>query len=334
MHHKGNRAVHTAAGNAFAGRLSGLPGKWFRPFLNTLSFFFKSVSFILLKLKSLNMTHYEEAFIISIDNLSFGGTGKTALTIEIGKHLEQNDIKFAIVTRGYKSHFEKEGTTVETSHTVQDVGDEALLFKTRFPSQNVYVGKNRRKSIEAALHDNNHIILLDDGFQTTGIFKDFKIMLVNPLHPYYYLRNFRFLMKREDVVSYYRTSGDHSYDFELEDFYDAENRIVDIRGTGSSILGFSALGDNGRFECDLSAFALRGFIPFPDHHAYSEEEINELNRKRIQVKADYLVCTEKDFIKIKRYNLSQIPLIYVGNSIKFNFDFMGQILKNAVGKRK
>ena len=308
---------------------------------NAASIIFKIISLINLKRKSLRQTRFPGAVIISIDNLSFGGTGKTTLTIQIGKFLESRNIKFAVVTRGYKSAAEADGALVQPHHDVNRVGDEAKLFKHRFPHQDIYVGKNRGDSIKKAIAANNKFILLDDGFQTTYIHKDIKIMLFNPAHPYYYLRNFKFLLEKENYVFFYKSTGPYpcnrpggpirgSYDFECEGFYDPGGKAVDIRGV--SILGFSALGDNLRFKQDLSAWQLKEFKGYNDHHAYTEADIQRLNQRRIQKNADYLVCTEKDFMKIKHFNLTGIPLIYVRNSIKFNFDLMDCIRKYAEEK--
>ncbi|MGE5341183.1 MAG: tetraacyldisaccharide 4'-kinase [Candidatus Omnitrophota bacterium] len=315
--------------------------------LDGLSLIFKTISFLNLKRKSLALTPYPDAVIISIDNLSFGGTGKTSLVMAIGQFLETRDLKFAIVTRGYKSKAEsRESVKVQPFHGVEDVGDEALLFHSRFPHHDVYVGKNRSQSIRAAIRDQNPILLLDDGFQSTHVHKDFKVMLINPAHPYYYLRNFRFLMKDEDIILYYHNHNhNHNHDhdtekqgntywFELDDFFDAQGNRVDVRTGAPSLWGFSALGDNQRFKNDLSSFHLAGFTGFPDHHFYTETDIRNLNARRIDQNVTYLVCTEKDFIKIKHFNLNQIPLIYPKNSIKFNFDFMNKLLEVCSRKIK
>ena len=108
-------------------------------------------------------------------------------------------------------------------------------------------------------------------------------MLFIPLHPYYYLRNFKFLMKDEDVVLHYDPAGAEksdreverskggavsgSYYFERENFYDTGGKVINIGD--SVIFGFSALGDNRRFHDDLRAFRLAGFLNFRDHHFFS-----------------------------------------------------------------
>lgn len=325
------------------------------PLLNAVSIVFKTLSFLNLKRKAHRPRKFP-ALVISIDNLSFGGTGKTTLVTEIGTQLEKKNIPFAVVTRGYKSKYEHSGTRVRESHDFTDVGDEAKIYKTRFPRQNIYVGKNRQKSMENAAADNNKIILLDDGFQTTNIRKDITVMLVNLNHPYYYLRNFKFLMKNEDFIFIYNPGRGTApseprpllnprlaaglpifgtYDFVPGGFFDTAGNPVDIGN--SSILGFSALGDNQRFKNDLSAFNLAEFTGFADHHVYTQKEINSLDNRRKERDAVYLVCTEKDFIKMgrrpnpktKSINLTNIPLIYFRNSIKLDIELIDVILDYA-----
>jgi tetraacyldisaccharide 4'-kinase len=305
--------------------------------LNGVSLLFKTLSLVNLKLKSLRRKEYPEALIVSIDNLSFGGTGKTPLVLEIGRNLERKKVKFAVVTRGYKSKYEGRGIKVQPGHRFDEVGDEAVLFKKNFPHRDIYVGKNRRRSIESAVRDGNRIILLDDGFQSTHIHRDIKIMLFNPRHPYYYLRNFKFLMKKEDYIFYYSRQpapgreqpapGAHTYHFETRRFRDIRGNTVNIGN--ASLLGFSALGDNERLKNDLSAFNLVQFKPFMDHHVYTEKEITDLDRDRRDKEIDYLVCTEKDFVKLTRINLTDIPLIYVQNSIKLSFNVTSRLLDYA-----
>lgn len=313
--------------------------------LNGVSILFKSISLLNLKRKSLRPAKFP-ALVISVDNLSFGGAGKTTLVTEIGKKLEQKNMGFAVVTRGYKAKLEHRGVKVESHHNVNDVGDEAMLYKhrfrSRFSNQDVYVGKNRRRSIEDAVRDGHKIILLDDGFQSTHILKDIKIMLFNPRHPYYYLRNFKWLMKKEDFIYFYRElplpQAEEKfspavcgvYDFEILHFRTAGGTTLVLDGIRrAALMGFSALGDNERFKNDLAAFNLVEFVPFNDHHTYTEKEIRSLNARRIEKKAVYLVCTEKDYIKLTGINMDDIPLIYAENSIKLSPNLMDYVWKYA-----
>lgn len=327
--------------------------------LNTLSIIFKTLSLIQLYIRKSHCKHFENTFIISIDNISFGGTGKTPLVMVIAEQLEQKQIPYSIITRGYKSKYEKRGIKVESSHTFEDIGDEACLFKNRFPSADIYIGKNRIESIERALLAGDskfRVILLDDGFQSSYIQKDVKIMLYNPQHPYFYLRHFKWLMKEEDYVLFYEEPDSNSsndshkeinatnnnsasvcfgkYYFENNHFVNNKGQNVDIQPNLHRFIGFSALGDNSRFERNLQKFNLVEYFPFPDHYVFTKKDIDNLENARILQGADYLVCTEKDFIKIKTLNISQIPLIYIKNSIKFNIDLIGKLLRIALERYK
>lgn len=300
-------------------------------FLNALSGIFKAFSFLNLKLKSLKQKRYDKIVIISIDNLSFGGAGKTTMVSEIGRILQEKGIPFAVVSRGYKSKYEKTGLAVESHHSAEEVGDEAKLLKTRFPDRDVLIGSNRHASIMTAIEKKNRVVILDDGFQSTDIYKDIKIMLFNPRHSYYYLRNFKFLMKDEDYILFYDPAGEiknfDTYHFERGNFYDINGKIVEVGD--DSLFGFSALGDNRRFKEDLSGLNLLEFKGYRDHYSFTEKDVEYLDNRRKESKAAYLVCTEKDFVKLMDYNLAHIPLIYAKNVIKCTIDLTGIILKHA-----
>lgn len=319
------------------------------PVLNLVSILFKCFSLLILGLRSLGKKVYSGAFIISVDNLSFGGTGKTTLVGEICQALNRKKLKFAIVSRGYRSGYEKTGARVTPEHRVSEVGDEAILLRNNFPHQEIFVGKNRHESIKKALDNDRNIIILDDGFQSTGISKNLKIMLINPRHPYYYQRNFKWLSRWEDIVlhlagesEFQRLSEEEPpvqlkrkknyplrgyYAFSVLKFHQASGRKTDIGN--ATLLGFSALGDNQRFRDDLSRFNLKVFKPFPDHHRYNQGDLVRLNILRKQNRIDYLVCTEKDFIKLSELNLIGIPLIYAKNSIKFSFNLNELIVEHV-----
>lgn len=302
-------------------------------FLNGLSLLFKSISFLFLTIKGWSRQTFPGNFIVSIDNLSFGGTGKTTLVMAIGAFLESRQVPFAIVMRGYKSQLEKEkkATAVALHHTVEQVGDEAKLLARRFPHAQVYVGHNRLDAIRQAQAKGLRFIILDDGFQSTHIHKNLKIMLFNSAHPYYYLRHFKMLLKREDIVLYLNQEvlgpSVAGYSFQLSGFFDATGQSVELHG--QDFVAFAALGDNQRFLQDLAPYHPLDFKGFKDHYPFSKIELEKLDQWRREHHARYLVCTEKDFMKIFPYNLTAIPFIYARNSIKFNIDLMSFIWNHA-----
>lgn len=290
-----------------------------------------------MKLKGLRKQEYENVKIISIDNLSFGGTGKTPMVLEIAEILKESGKKFSIVTRGYGSLSEKNGSIVKEHHTWREIGDEVKMIANELPGVDIFTGRNRKKSISDSIRRGNKIIILDDGFQSTNIKKDLKIMMINPEHNYSYLRNFKFMAKEEDIILYYkkeksqksgyhiRQTGDHGdYSFEFTTFQTQEGLPADPGEL--PVYGFSALGDNERFRSDLSELNLKGFRGFNDHHRYTADDLKVLINEMKNEKAEFLVCTYKDFIKISDMIKDGFPLIYVKNRIKCHFDLKGYVL--------
>lgn len=307
------------------------------PALNLVSLLFKTVSFVNLKIKARQQKYFPHLFIISVDNLSFGGTGKTPLVIAIGQALEKRSAPFAIISRGYRSGHEKKGTLVESTQTAEEVGDEPWLLKKYFPDRDVIIGRDRLQSIATAAARKNRILILDDGLQTSQVKKDFSIMLVNPNQPYFYLRNFKFLARRETLVLYYQQRSQKgeavppgTYEFTSEDFLDSRNRQVDIGD--AKIIAFSALGDNERFKNDMGHYHLAAFRGFSDHHAFSMTDMQSLENLRREKGAAWMVCTEKDFCKINKFLDAAIPLIYSRNRIELPGDAIEQIIKHAAEK--
>ena len=308
-----------------------------RPFLNLLSLPYKSAALADLCIKTLKARSFPGLFIISVDSLSFGGTGKTPLVMAIGAALEARGARFAIISRGYRSSHEKKGLRVLSSHSYEEVGDEPLLLKSRFPGQDVFIGRDRLRSIAAAAARNNRILILDDGFQSGHIRKDYSIMLVNPAHPYFYLRHFRFLARRADRVLAYRPGSPagarpaaDSYGFAITRFIAAQGGAGEI---GSDpLVAFSALGDNERFAADMGRYRLAAFRGFADHHAFTAADIEALEEERRRLGAAWLVCTEKDFAKVRGMLRPGIPLLYARNEIELPGDAIGRILSHAEEK--
>jgi tetraacyldisaccharide 4'-kinase len=319
MHFRSNRALY---------RLS-------LPLLNLASLLFKTVSLANLWLKARRCRHFPGHFIISVESLSFGGTGKTPLVIAIGQALEKREIPFAVITRGYRSAFEKSGTRVDGGQGADEIGDEPWLLKRHFPGRDIFIGRDRLRSIAAARA--TRVLIMDDGLQTSQVKKDFRIVLLNPEHPYFYLRHFRILARGADLVLTYRPPQDGdgplapgTYCFRDAGFIDAENRQVEV-GQGR-IVAFSALGDNERFRADMGRYRLAAFRGFPDHHAFRASDIRALDALRREQHADWLVCTEKDFGKVQGHLRAGIPLIFYRNRIELPRHAMEQIIRHASGQ--
>ena len=113
--------------------------------------------------------------VISIGNITTGGTGKTPVTLMLARWLNSRDVPFAILSRGYRSPSEKRGLIFNSStpppHDV--VGDEVSLVARKLPGVWFGIGHNRLRSIKTieTVHS-IHTFLLDDGFQHRQLHRD------------------------------------------------------------------------------------------------------------------------------------------------------------------
>ncbi len=306
--------------------------------LNSISILFKLISLFNLTLRGLRKKRYPGAFIVSIDNLAFGGTGKTPLVIHIGQQLAKAGIKFCIITRGYRSAFEKQGIRVEQHHRIDQIGDEAGLYRSYFPESDIFIGKNRFRSIERAIENQNQVLLMDDGFQTTGLVKDFRVMLLNPGHHYYYLRNFRWLARNSDTRLSYTSKPDpgrDEYTFKTVGIFDGNGNALSLESQKKHrVIGFSGLGDNRRFRqtVEKMGFDLVRFHDFRDHYHFSVQTLKTLMTDLESHRCNHILCSEKDYIKIKALNVDNIPLIFIKNSIKLGLNLTENMIRNAEKK--
>lgn len=308
------------------------PSRLKRLLLDPLSLPYKAVAYACLRARERRAHAFPGLFIISVDSLSFGGAGKTPLVMALGDALQARGARFAVVSRGYRSRLEKGGARVEAGHGFRDVGDEARMLKARFPGQEVLVGRDRLRSIAAARALGARIVLLDDGLQTAHVRKDLSIMLVHPSHPYFYLRHFRFLARRADIVLRYRPGGggDDGYDFVPAGFLDAAGRP--LAAGDAPLVAFSALGDNARFHRDMERCRLAAFRGFPDHHAFTAAELRELEALRREKGAAWLVCTEKDFCRLDGVLPAGVPLLRARNEIQLPGGVLAAVITHAEAK--
>jgi tetraacyldisaccharide 4'-kinase len=314
------------------------PGRTLHPLLNgglnLLSLAYKGGAALQRGWRRRHRRSYPGLFIVSVDNLSFGGTGKTPFIIALGEEMERCGLRFAVVCRGYRSRLERTGGEVRVGDGPERVGDEAVLLKNRFPGQVVLVGRDRHQSLRAASGLGCQAVIVDDGFQSADIAVDIRVLLVNPDQPYYYLRHFLSARRCADQLLFFRSVPPDwkeragVYDFFLEGLFDPDGRRVEAGG--APLAAFSALADNARFCRDLmSRWSVAAFRGFADHHAYTCVDLQALERMRRECGAPWLVCSEKDFVKVRGLERGDIPFLHTRNRIQLPPDMIGSIVHHA-----
>lgn len=275
-----------------------------------------------------NLLHSEKVprTVISVGNLTVGGTGKTPV-IEYLTRMFSGDIPTAILSRGYGR--ETQGfIEAGTSATAQSIGDEPFQFYTKFnPAVTVAVCEKRvtgaRKIHE--LHPRVRLLLLDDAFQHRAIRRDVNILLNDYNRPFYHdapfpagrLRERRRGALRADAVIVTKcpaflspaekeniVSGIRHYTRNGTPVFFASTRYgapLDYLGNAvplKNVKMVAGIANPAPFAAYLDGhFNVVGQGVFPDHHNYSPTEVEDLIKN---LKNDtFVVTTEKDMVKLK-----------------------------------
>ncbi len=127
--------------------------------------------------------------VISIGNLTVGGTGKTPMTLWLAARLREAGHRVAVVSRGYGGGAERRSGVVSDGREIRmgtdDAGDEPFMMATRLPGVPVLVGRDRYGSgMRAVRRFGSRVILLDDGFQHRRLARDLDLVLLDAARPF------------------------------------------------------------------------------------------------------------------------------------------------------
>ena len=271
--------------------------------------------------------------IVAVGNLSVGGTGKTPMTVYLAQLLSK-DYRVAVLSRGY-GRKSKGFLWVDSDTPSSAVGDEPLLIKNRLPHVLVAVNEDRNRGVDQirAAHPKVDLILLDDAFQHRAIDPHIKLLLTPYNAPFYRdfllpvgrLRELRSGYRRADALVYTKSPLDANplQTFDMPCFYSSVTYSHDL--DNHPVFGFSGLAHNTVFKTYLlSQTELVGFKCFPDHHNYSQ---NDLDILCVLAGDHALCCTEKDWMKIRELDCSKpIHVIRINNTLRGEMNFDDWIL--------
>lgn len=299
--------------------------------------------------------YYFRVPVISVGNVSFGGTGKTPLIIWLIKEIEKINKSALVLTRGYKSEYEKKSKLIVpeelNSYDSKKIGDEPSIILREMNKGAVLIGKNRSqnliKNFDNILSD---VVLLDDGFQHLKIHRSLNLVLFDSTMPVSmykpaplgYLREGLSSLKFADVIIFSRV--DQASDFQLKSITDhlrpylKKNVIIakfkytpsglynlkDERVNETSflknkdVISLTALASSSSFDKSLESFGAKIIkrFEFQDHHYFTKNEIEEALKFASDNDA-FVLTTEKDKVKLK--GITQDKRIL---SVKVDVDFV------------
>jgi tetraacyldisaccharide 4'-kinase len=260
--------------------------------------------------------------VISVGNLTVGGTGKTPMVIWLAERLLAEGKRVGILSRGYKG---RGGTS-----------DEIELMKARLRQQVLFgVGPNRYEQGKA-LEPNVDVFLLDDGFQHLQLARDVNILLIDAAQPLAKqtmlptgrLREPISAMTRADVLVFTRTETDPGTTAAVDKFQEypvfsaatlllgfrrLENRaeLLPAENIGAGpFYAFCGIGNPSAFFQDLKNWniPLADHCEFPDHHRYDLRDAAELQAAARAAGAKALIATEKDAQNLAGISFSDVPV--------------------------
>lgn len=242
--------------------------------------------------------------VVSVGNISVGGSGKTPFVILLGEMLKQRGITFDVLSRGYRraSH---EVAVVDPNGSPREFGDEPMLIARRLGVR-VIVGADRfaagafaEDRFGAQLH------VLDDGFQHRRLARDFDIVLLTPedetdtLLPVGRLREPRTAISRANAVVLMRNARAGAFPLAKNRVWRA-NRGVECGQLPSRPLLFCGIAKPEVFfqqvrGCGVTPGAQ---VDFRDHHSYNDEDVRRLLEIARQRATNGFVTTEKDALNL------------------------------------
>ncbi len=273
--------------------------------------------------------------VISVGNLTLGGTGKSPLVLLIAKYLEEKRGKrVAIISRGYKrrtSGFLLVSNGKEILASVEDSGDEAQMFAQLLPNTIVIVDENRVRGANKAKELGANVIVLDDGFQHLRLKRDLNILLMggtsSPVIPFGRSREPASAARAADIIV--KSDGKNTSDSKktvvrnmpasLMSLAVVEVPLTELKG--KRILALSSIANPERFTDmlrELGATVLEKNLG--DHAEYSQELIEKILAETKTNGAEMIVTTMKDVVKSRKYfeqAHSRISVLILLHSLEF-----------------
>jgi tetraacyldisaccharide 4'-kinase len=265
--------------------------------------------------------------VISIGNLTVGGAGKTPLVAFISKRMLADGKKVAVVARGY-GRPESGPVKINNNDPVdwRQAGDEPSMLAQMVPGLTIYVNSSKTEGAKEASADGFDIILIDDGFQHRGLFRDIDIVCLDAgmpfgnglLLPSGILREPPKALSRANVIVAFGKSNLHGLRFDSKPVYRAIKKVsstYDSQGAPVSlsdkkILAFCGLGNPESFKMSLRDTGCRivEFMEYRDHHNYVPTDISRIIERIKQTGAEAAVTTLKDYVKLENLWPSDIAI--------------------------
>lgn len=295
--------------------------------------------------------HRAEVPVVSVGNLTLGGTGKTPMVEWIARWYRRKGVRVAILSRGYGQD--------------EGMNDEGRVLEENLPDVPHLQGADRVALARAAVEElESQVLVLDDGFQHRRLGRDLDLVLLDALEPFGLGKLFPRGLLREPVRSLRRAGVvvlsradlvERSRRAEIR--AEAERRAGPLRWVEAShaptavidsaggsepvailksrrVAAFCGIGNPVGFRRTLEGLGVDpvGFRPYPDHHPYHAADVADLARWAASLEADLLLTTQKDLVKLRTTALGSVPLraLQIGLEILDGETILDEVLNGVL----
>lgn len=299
--------------------------------------------------------------VISVGNLTMGGSGKTPVVQYVVRFLGEKGWRPAVVSRGYGGSAKDRVNLVSDGKQIlldaNAAGDEPRLLAETLQGVPVLTGTVRKFPATKAVELGADILVLDDGFQHMALARDLDLVLFNADYLAGNSRVFPGGDLREPVKALNRCHGfvitgvclrnkeraEQFADLLRQRFpehpvflsgYKAVSVLRDVNGDALTVspldelknmelFGFSGIAHPSSFQETLRelGYSVTGFRTYNDHHSYSENDLNDIFVQAKEQGADACITTEKDMVKLGRINTDALPVYALRMEVDFDNDF-------------
>ena len=289
--------------------------------------------------KSIRKPVKVSAAVVSIGNITTGGTGKTPLVAWLCNYFTDRNIKTAVLTRGYK---------VKNS----DFADEPAMLAKAAPKAIVIVNPNRTAGAKKAIREHNaKLLIMDDGFQHRKLARDVNIVAVDATEPFGCEKILPAGLLREPLKSFKRADAviitriNQSQPEKIDEIKSRISQIAPdivfataihkpksaklIKGSQidfkelaeKRIYAFCGIGNPNAFFQTLSEMALNivGKKVYNDHHKYCDADIMAIHEDAGYKQAQLVLTTQKDWIKTALLCIDKFEIPFAALSVELEF---------------
>ncbi len=273
--------------------------------------------------------HRASVPVVSIGNITLGGTGKTPMVEWVCRHYRDRGLRVAILSRGYGS--------------AGGLNDEGLVLDANLPDVPHLQAADRVANARIAVEElESEILVLDDGFQHRRLARDLDVVLLDALEPFGHGRIFPRGLLREPISSLRRAGvvvlsradlvppdrraairerAERGAGRRLpwaearhapRDLIDTEGRSIGLEALGDSgpVVAFCGLGNPEGFRRTLAGLGVEpaGFRSLSDHHDYTAADVADLSAWARERGAALALTTQKDLVKLRTVAIGGVPL--------------------------